>query len=296
MMPKTAYYSLALMVLLLASACSKFQKIIKHDDWKVRYNAAMEYYEKKQDFYRAGVLFEDLIPILKGTPEAEKAQFYFAYCYFKQGQYTLSSSYFKTFHDTYNRSPFAEEALFMHCYSLFSDSPPLHLDQNSTSTAIDAFQDFINRYPSSNYAKQAASIILDMRAKLETKAFQNAKLYHDLERYKSAVIAYENFQKDFPDSQYQEEASFRRVEAQYDLARNSYFDKKKERFTLVLEYYQFLLDKYPNSNYLKQAQNFFENSQKQLRTIAQQEQEIKKNQQQQQQQPATAAGNANTGN
>lgn len=266
---KNVSVAIVALVLLLGSAsCSKFQKIIKNEDWKFRYNAAMDYYEKKGDYYRAGVLLEDLVPIIRGTPEAEKAQFYWAYCYYKQGQYETSSAEFKKFHDTYNRSKFAEESLYMHCYSLYMSSPPIHLDQGNTITAIDAFQDFINRYPSSSYAQQAAGSITSLRAKLETKAFKNAKLYQQLERFKSAVIAYDNFQKDFPDSRYQEEAAFRRIEAQYDLALNSYIDKKRERFNEVVKMYQTFIDKYPKSIFLKQAENVFENTQRQLKSVA----------------------------
>ncbi|MCS7019689.1 MAG: outer membrane protein assembly factor BamD [Cytophagales bacterium] len=269
---------LLMMVAAAGSACSKFQKILKSDDWKFRYNAAIDYYEKKGDYYRAGILLEDLVPIIRGTPEAEKAQFYWAYCYYKQGQYETSAAEFKKFHDTYNRSKFAEEALYMHCYSLYMSSPPLHLDQANTITAIDAFQDFINRYPNSAYAQQAAGAIVALRAKLETKAFKNAKLYQQLERYKSAVIAYDNFQKDFPDSRYQEEVAFRKLEAQYDLAQNSYMDKKRERFIEVVRMYQVFVDKYPKSIFLRQAENIFENTQRQLKNIAAVEAAMKKEQ------------------
>jgi outer membrane protein assembly factor BamD len=258
----------ALLLIGLLGSCGKFQRIIKHEDWRVRYNAAIEYYEQKQDYYRAGVLLEDLVPILRGTPEAEKAQFYWAYCYFKQQQYETSSSYFKSFHDTYNRSEFAEEALFMHCYSQYLASPALQLDQASTNTAIDAFQEFINRYPNSSYSKQSASLILDLRAKLEEKAYTSARFYQKLERYKSAVVAYENFQKDFPDSKYQEEVAFRRFEAQYALARNSYDFRKKERFNLAIDYYQYFVDKYPKSEFARNAEGMFETSQRQLRALA----------------------------
>jgi outer membrane protein assembly factor BamD len=267
-------YFLVFLVVCLLGSCGRFQRLIKNEDWKVRYNAAIEYYEQKQDYYRAGVLLEDLIPILRGTPEAEKAQFYWAYCYFKQQQYETSASYFKSFHDTYNRSQFAEEALFMHSYSQYMASPAINLDQANTFTAIDAFQDFINRYPNTSYAKQSNALILDLRAKLELKAYTSARFYQKVERYKSAVIAYENFQKDFPDSKFQEEVAFRRLEAQYDLARNSYDFKKKERFNQTIDYYQFLIDKYPSSTFTRTAEDMFEYSQRQLRTLSEEQRRL----------------------
>jgi outer membrane protein assembly factor BamD len=257
--------------LLLTASCSKFQRIVKDPKWQNRYNAALAYYEKG-DYYRAGALLEDLVPILVGTLEAEKARFYVAYCYFKQGQYTMSHDSFKNFHSTYSRSEFAEEALFMSAYSQYMDSPASNLDQSHTNIAIDAFQDFINRYPNSKYAQQASGEILELRAKLEQKYFNTAILYQKLVNYKyeyskSAVIAYENFRKDFPDSKLQEEVAFHKIQAQYDLAKNSYYTKQRERFEELIGMFVAFSEKYPKSKFLKQAENIAEQAQKQISNL-----------------------------
>lgn len=60
-------------VLALAS-CSKFRKIEKNPDWRVKFEASQNYFAKK-DYYRASVLLEQIMPIIRGLPEAEKAQF-----------------------------------------------------------------------------------------------------------------------------------------------------------------------------------------------------------------------------
>jgi outer membrane protein assembly factor BamD len=261
-------------VFLLASC--KFQRILKNDDWRFRYKAALDYYNKS-DYGHAGILLEELIPIIKGSPEGEKAQFYFAYCNYQQGQYLMSSHYFKTFFDTYNRSEFAEEAFYMYAYSQYADSPPVYLDQTSTSTAIDAFQEFLNRFPTSKYAVQANNLIKELRIKLETKAFNTAKLYHKLQRYQAAVIAFENFQKDFPDSYMQEEAAYLRVSTQFEMAEKSYEYKKKARYETTIKYYQSFIDRYPESKYLKQAEEMFAKSQEQVRKREEAEKEAEKN-------------------
>lgn len=257
--------------LMLLSSCSKFQRIVKSESWQVRYEAALAYYEKG-DYFRAGALLEDLVPILAGNIEAEKARFYLSYCYFKQGQYVMSADKFKQFHETFNRSEFAEEALYMYAYSQYSDSPVINLDQGNTDTAIDAFQEFINRYPSSKYAQQASGMILELRAKLEVKAFNLGRLYQKLIGYryeysKASVISYENFRKDFPDSKMQEAAAFHKIEAQYELAENSYYAKQRERYEEVVNLYENFLEKYPKSNFLKKAESIAQSSQKKLTSI-----------------------------
>jgi len=151
-MAKNPRFSLTLTVILILTAlsCSKFRKIQKSNDWELKYRAAMEYYQNKE-YYKASVLYEEILPILKGRPEAEQAQFNFAYSYYYQKQYVLSAHYFQTFYQLYSRSQYAEEALFMYAYSLYMDSPDFDLDQQSTEDAIQAAQNFLNKFPRSKY-------------------------------------------------------------------------------------------------------------------------------------------------
>jgi outer membrane protein assembly factor BamD len=274
-MKKLLFFALLFWV---ATAC-KFQKIQKNDDWRVRYKAAVEYYDKG-DYYHAGVLLEELIPILKGSPEGEKAHFYYAYCNFEQGMYLVSSHYFKSFFDTYNRSTFAEEALYMYAYSLYADSSPIYLDQQSTNTAIDAFQEFLNRYPQSKYAVQANNLIAESRLKLETKAYNLAKLYHKLKREKASIITFENFEKDYPDSNLQEEAFALKIESQHLLAVNSFETKKRERYEALINFCQKFIDKYPQSNYLASVQDYLSKGQIGLKKALEYEKKIKELQEQ----------------
>lgn len=251
---------------LMLSACSDFNKIMKSTNADEKYTAALKYYEK-QDYYHASTLLEELIPALKGRPEAEKAQFYFAYTQFYQRSYPLSAFHFKSFYETYPRSEFTEEAMFMHAKSLYRDSPDFNLDQTSTYTAIEAIQDFLNRYPASKMKDEADKMYQELSAKVERKAFENARLYASMRYYQAAVTAFNNFQRSFPSSNFNEESSFLKLEAQYNLAERSVPDKQRERYFETVAYYQDLVDKYPKSKYLKAAENFFDKSTKQLEKL-----------------------------
>lgn len=244
---------------ILLSSCSRFRKIQKSDDWRLKYDAALEYYEMEK-YYKANVLLDAILPIIRGTKEAEKANFYYAYTYFYQRQYILSANYFKQFATIYSRSEFAKEASFMHAYSLFLQSPDYNLDQSSTYEAIASLQGFINRYPYDDFADRATSIIDEMQRKLEKKAYENAKQYYRLGRYKAANIAFENFERDFPDSKLNEEIAYLAVDSKYKLAKLSIQSKQEERFNKTLELYEKFIDKYPNSEYLKKAENLYAGS------------------------------------
>jgi outer membrane protein assembly factor BamD len=251
-------------LLLFSTSCSKFRQIQKSDDWEVKYRAALEYYDK-EDYYKASVLIEEILPILRGRPEAEKIQFYFAYSYFYQEQYIMSAHYFETFFTIYSRSEYAEEAMYMHAYSLYLDSPDYELDQTNSYDAISAMQTFINRYPQSKYANDANQIIDKLQIKLEKKAYETAIQYYKLEKYhggealKAALIAFENFQDDYPDSYLNENINFYKIEAAFKLAKQSIRSKMRERLMDTIDYYQYFIDNYPQSDLVRNAENIYIN-------------------------------------
>lgn len=237
----------------------KFRKIQKSGDWKVKYEAALAYYEE-EDYHRTITLLEDILPIIRGTEEAELGNYYLAYSYFHQKQYILSAHHFEEFVRIYGRSEYALEAAYMHAYSLYLQSPDYQLDQTVTYEAVAAMQNFINKYPASEYAPDADDIIDDMQRKLEKKAFEQCKLFYKLRRYKSALVVYDNFKDDFPDSNYNEEVSFMRIETSYDLAKASITTKQEERFKSTVDHYLTFLDKYPGSEFIREAEKIYADS------------------------------------
>lgn len=248
-----------LVLLLFTASCSKFRKIEKSPDWRVKYEAGLRYYEK-EEFYKASVLFEQILPIIRGLPEGEKVQFFLAYCQYYQKLYVMASHQFRVFYETYGRSSLAEEAQFMFAYSLYMAAPPVNLDQTSGIEGMNAMQLFLNRYPYSKYREQAIQVINTSHAKLEKKGFDNAKQYYKIGMYKAAIIAFENFRKDFPDSDYNEEANYYKILAQYKLAEQSIPARQRERYSSVVESYKTFIDNYPKSNFLKDAEKLYAES------------------------------------
>src|SRR5688500_4802059 len=231
-------YLYFLLVLFIGVSCGKFGKIDKNLDWQVKNEVALNYCNNKKDYYRASVLFEQIIPVVRGLPEGEKVQFYLAYCQFYDKLYLLSAEQFKTFYETYGRSSMAEEARYMYAYSMYAQSPNDNLDQTSSINAMAAMQEFLNRYPNSKFRDKAIEVIFDTQAKLEKKGFDNAYQYYRMRSYKAAIVALNNFRNNFPDSKYQEEANYLIVEAEYKLAEQSVRSKQYERYKTVVEHYK----------------------------------------------------------
>lgn len=239
--------------------CSKFRKVQKSGDWKLMYEAAVAYYEE-EEYNKATQLLEEILPIIRGTAEAELGNFYFAYAYFHQKQYILSAHHFEEFITIYGRSEYIMEATYMHAYSLYLQSPDYQLDQTITYEAVAAMQNFLNKYPSSEYAEDGDKIIDEMQVKLETKAYNTSKLYFKLRRYKSALVAFKNFKNDYPDSDFNEEIAYLNVKTAYDLAVASVYERQQERFNQTIDLYQNFIDKYPNSSFIKEAEKLYAKS------------------------------------
>jgi outer membrane protein assembly factor BamD len=245
-----------ILILLISFSCSKFRKIEKSQDWRVKYEAGLNYYNKK-DYYRASVLFEQILPIVRGLPEGEKVQFYLAYCQFYDKLYLLASEQFKTFYETYGRSAMAEEARFMHAFSLYQSSPNPNLDQSSSVESMAAMQQFINRFPNSQFRERAVEVITTTQVKLEKKGFENARQYYKMKYYKAAIVALNNFKQNFPDSKYIEEVYYLVILSEFRLAEQSLAHRQTERYKAVVDHYLEFLDRYPDSEYLDDAEKLY---------------------------------------
>lgn len=247
-------------VFLTGVSCSNFRKVEKSQDWRVKYDAALKYYNGKKEYYKASVLFEQIIPIVRGLPEGEKVQFYLANCQYYDKLYLLASEQYKTFYETYGRSSLAEEARYMYAYSLYMSSPGANLDQTSSVDAMAAMQAFLNRYPESQFKDKAVEVILDTQVKLEKKGFDNAYQYYKMRSYKAAIVALDNFINNFPDSKYLERSYYLVIVSEYKLAEQSIYSKQLDRYKNVVEHYKTFVDKYPNSNYLSDAEKLYASS------------------------------------
>jgi outer membrane protein assembly factor BamD len=127
------------------------------------------------------------------------------------------------------------------------------LDQQNSEQAIEQFQLFINHYPQSDKVETCNKLMDVLRAKIETKAFNNAKTFYYSDDYKASASALNNLIRDYPGTAYKEEAMYLILKSYYLYARKSIDTKKPERYKSVTEAHTALLEAFPESKYLKQA-------------------------------------------
>lgn len=246
-------------LLALGSCKSKFEKLKASNDNAKKYQEAMKYYNKKE-YSKALDLFDDLSQRYRGRDGAEDLFYYYAYTNYKMKDYTSARYHFKNFADTYPSNSRAEECRFMAAYCYYLDSPIYSLDQENTTKAIEALQLFINLYPKSERVAEAGKLIQNLRDKLEEKAYANAKLYLTISDYQSAVIAFGNALRDYPDTKYAEEMEYLTVKAQYKYAQNSMEFHQEERYGQAVGFADQFLEKYPQSKYARDAKSLKKDS------------------------------------
>lgn len=260
--------SIIILVLFLCS-CSEYQKVLKNEELKPKYDLAEKYYDEG-DFKRANRLYEQIAPKYIGKPQGERVMFFFANTYFQLEDYNTAAYQFERFVKSYPKSNKVAEASFIGAKSYYELSPEYSLDQTDTDKALSRLQMFINSYPDSEFFSEANIMAQELTLKKERKAFEIAKQYtklgefYSLEYSKSAIASFDNFISDFPGSVYFEEVYYRKLMATTNLAMNSYDKVKKERLVAAKEAYDVLKKKFPETKYTKEADRMMEKIGKEL--------------------------------
>jgi outer membrane protein assembly factor BamD len=242
-------YILLILAVISASCTRQYEKILKGNDMEAKLKIADQYYAKKK-YEKAIPIYEQLLTVLKGQKNIDDIYYKFANAHFQNGNYELAAFYLRSFYTTYPNSPNAEQAAFDEAVCYLKQSPRYSLEQTSTQKAIDAFQEFVNRYPKSTQMEQANAKIDELRGKLRKKAYENAYLYYKIGQYYAASVALANFLKDFPEYENPEKISYLVVKALRKYAEGSYRNKQDERVKEEVRAYEAFKAKYPNSEYL----------------------------------------------
>ena len=254
---------LFLALLILLASCTEYQKTLKGDDFALKYQMAKDMFNE-DEYSKAVLLLEDVIPFYRTSTEAELLHYMYAYCQFALGNNILAAHRFKALYNTYPYGKYAEQSLFNYAYCNYLESPPINLDQSGTVISIEAIQLFINKFPESDKIEECNGYIDELNQKLEDKAIYTAKLYYQLQDYKAAIWTLTDVIGKYPFSNERINMEFMILDSYYKLANNSIESKKQERLEEVISYYKNNQLNFENSDYANSSQNIFNNAQNNL--------------------------------
>jgi outer membrane protein assembly factor BamD len=250
-------------LLFFTVSCNKFERLLKSTNYELKYEKALQYYDK-ENYTRAFQLLEELIPVFKGTDRAEEVYYRYAWCNYHLGDVLLAQYHFKNFARQFPNSPRAEECYFMNAYCYYISGPKYDLDQTNTKNAIKEIQSFVDNFPDSRRIDTCNLLIDEMRAKIEKKDFEILKLWYKIEDYKAAIVQAQNFIDDYPSGIYTEKAYDILIRSYFLLAEKSIPEKKAERYSGVVDNYLNFINLFPNSSYISGLENLYLKAKKEL--------------------------------
>jgi outer membrane protein assembly factor BamD len=256
---------IVLIILLLASSCGEYQKLLKSTDFELKKTKAKEYYDATE-YVKATEILAQILPRYRATDEAEELNWMNVNSFYGMRDYYMASSYFKTFINEFPFGKHAEEANYMAALCDFNIAPRPDLDQENTRNAIEGFKVFITRFPASSKVDEAKRLIKVCEEKLVEKSYLSARLYYDMKQYKAAVLALNNSLKEYADTKYREEMMYLKLTSLYLYADNSQAIRQKERFQATLDDYYSYMEEFPKSQYSKEVNSIFVKTNKYLKT------------------------------
>jgi len=203
-----------LVTVVVFSSCSSYQDVLKNDDINAKYAYADSLYTIGK-YTKALKLWEQIVPLYRGKPQAERVSFLYADTYYQIGSsnyYYLAGYQFERFVNAFPESTKREEAAFKSAESYFKRSPKYNLDQGDTFIATEKLQSFISNYPDSERLDKVNAMVTELRDKIERKAYEIAKGYNKIGAsrgtFPNAIAAFDNFLQEYPGSKYREDALF----------------------------------------------------------------------------------------
>ncbi len=253
-------------ILSLAACKSQYERIRTSGDTKSILAKGMEYYQKGE-YSKAQGLYDLIISNLRGTSEAEKVYFQYAYTHYYLEKYVSAAYYFKQFSATFPNSELKEETEYMAAYSEYKMSPVYRLDQTASTKAVDELQLFMNTYPNSTRIKECNKLVDELRKKMEKKATEEAELYFNIRDYQAAIQSFGNVLKDYPETNNAEYIRYKTIIGAHNYATNSVLAKQEERYKLALDESKDFLKRFEKSKYRKEIAAINKDSSLKLKEI-----------------------------
>jgi outer membrane protein assembly factor BamD len=149
---------------------------------------------------RAREMFEGMIKRAPFSKWAPLAQFNIGQAYEKSGDYAAAITAYQAVASKYSTEPIAADALYQVGYVRLNQYRKGSYDRLSAQKAREAFEDFLNRYPTSEKAAQARQNIQSLEKGSAEGTLGIAKFYDKTKNYKAAIIYYNDVVATQPDS------------------------------------------------------------------------------------------------
>ena len=248
---------------LLFSCKSQYELLLNSNDVDTKYEAAFAYYNDGK-YSKAAALFESLSVLTTGTEKDDTVQYYWGLSNYRFKDYYTAETNFDHFLEYFPRSPFAPEARFLRLDCLYRSTLRYELDQNPTYKAMNAISEYMQEYPNSVHYRTCQEMMDDLELRLDTKAYEAARLYYKMEDYIASRVAFRNVLKEDSENVYREDILYYIAMSSYRYAQLSVHQKQKERYMTFVDDYLNFKGEYPDSGYSRELDLLYRRAQREL--------------------------------
>ncbi len=247
----------------LFSCKSQYEILLNSNDVDTKYEAAFAYYNDRK-YSKAAALFESLSVLTTGTEKDDTVQYYWGLSNYRFKDYYTAETNFDHFLEYFPRSPFAPEARFLRLDCLYRSTLRYELDQNPTYKAMNAISEYMQEYPNSVHMDACKKMMEDLEIRLDTKAYEAARLYYKMEDYIASRVTFRNILKEDADNVFREDILYYIAMSSYKYAQLSIKQKQKERYMTFVDDYLNFKGEYPDSDYCRELDILYRRAQREL--------------------------------
>lgn len=244
----------------LSSCKSQYELLLASNDIDAKFEEAFRLYDLKK-YKKAASMFESLAMLTQGMAKDDTVRYYWALSNYKFKDYPTAEANFGSFVDMYAASPFTSDARFLKLDCMFRSTYRYELDQNPTKMCIMSISEYLIEFPSTDKLEPCQKMLKELNDRLDTKAFEAARLYYKMEDYIAARTAFKNILKDNADNIYREQILYYIAKSEYKYAQHSVSSKQKERYMEFVDAYLNFVGEVPESAYRKEMDQLYDKAQ-----------------------------------
>lgn len=172
------------------------------------FDRAISFFENEK-FDQAIQGFERILFYHPSSEFVDDAQYWLGRTYLEQKQYDQAIIEFDYLIRNFPKSAQLEDAYFHRARAHLLGAPSYEKDLSDLKIAIRLFDEFLTRFPNSEYTDDVRKEILAARDLLAKKELENGRLYEKLKEIKAALLYYEYIMNNYPETGSASEARYR---------------------------------------------------------------------------------------
>ena len=228
--------------ILIICSCSFFTPEIVPDSSKKLLEEGVKALKLDQNI-RAKTISKQVLEDFPDSKERTQALLLLARTHYSFEEYEEAKFHFQNFIELHPVHKLADRAYFFKAMSDYQMMDLASRDQTATREALDGFRQLINRFPKSQYLKEAKKKAQECTFKLAQNILEIGRFYYRTGSYHSAISRFKNLLSDHSQQKFFDEATFLLAESNYH----------EQNFDESSVFYRKLLKEYPRSRFTLEA-------------------------------------------